>query len=318
MNNILQTLFAHPLLGPALPVIGATVPLTMLLAFAGSGFMIGSLQVAGAISKRSSYDKAARQMASVALVIGWLLLVGSRVWLFFSSDSYVPASMVANIVELSWCIFGFAVIALSVHFAVWRFLAAHRICHSLLAFLSGINGVAGCAAILGSLRVLMALELPNADKISLPDLFNFQLFPSSLWYAGAMILPLALALPASFGLVWLLLRRRRDDFGRDYYTKTMKWVSLWGAIAWIPVIVLTGAIVFLEIESVLRSGAQLTPSMLLLHGCRLLPSLLTCIFLIVIRCSSLPMRLKPLVWTALLTSMPAAWYVFEDTTTFVF
>ncbi len=316
--NILQTLLTHPILGPVLPVIAAAVPITLLLAFAGFGFMIGSLQVTGAVSKRAAYDKASRQMAAIALILGWIVLIGSRIYLFFSSDSYVPTSMVATVTELSWCVFGFAVIALSIHFAVWRFLAEHRVCHSLLAFLSGINGLAGCLAILGVLRLRLACELPNADQISIGDIFSFNIIPSPLIYALVMTVPLALAMPAGFGLVWLVVRRGRDDFGRDYYNTIMRWVARWGFIAWLPVVLLAGGIVYLEGRPLLDAGTEIAPMTLALYGCRVLPALLTCILLCVIRHAALPMRLKPLAWLIVLFAMPAAWYLFEDATTFVF
>ncbi len=316
--NILQTLLAHPLLGPALPVIAATLPVALLLAFAGFGFMIGSLQVTGAVSKRSAYDKAARQMAAIALILGWIVLIGSRIYLFFSSDGYVPTSLVGTVVELSWGVFGFAVIALSIHFAVWRFLANHRICHSLLAFLAGIHGLVGCLAIMGALRLRLACELPNADQIRIEDLFNFSVLPSPLFYALVMTVPLALAMPSGFGLVWLAVRRSRDDYGRDYYTSIMRWVARWGFIAWIPVVLLAGGIVYLEALPLLDAGTQIEPMTLAIYGCRVLPALLACIMLCVMRRSALPMRLRPLTWLIVLFSLPAAWFLFEDATTFVF
>ncbi|MDO5536785.1 MAG: hypothetical protein Q4F72_04580 [Desulfovibrionaceae bacterium] len=318
VTNILQTLLAHPILGPILPVAGAAIPMTLFLAYAGLNFMVFALQVTGVRTKRSAYDKAARQMASLALILGWLLLVVSRVYLFVSSDGYVPQSLLAAIVELSWGLFGFAVIASSVHFAVWRFLANHRGWHSLLAFLAGLNSLASIFAILGSLRMLVALELPNADQLSLGMLFNYTVFPSPLYYAAVLAIPLAMAVPAAAGIIWLVIRRKKDDFGRDYYNTITRFVARWGAMAWLPVIVLLGGVVYFELKPLLDSGTEITPMTWALLGSRVVPAFLSWICLLCVSRAALPMRFKPLAFLAFLLSMPAAYYVFEDATTFVF
>lgn len=316
--EILQSLLAHPILGPILPVLGAAVPMTLLLCYVGLGFMVGTLQIAGVRTQRSAYDKAARQLSALSLILGWILLVFSRIYLFFSSDSYVPQSLLSTIVELSWGVFGFAVIASSIHFAVWRFLSTHRIAHSLLVFLAGVNGIAGIYAILGSLRMLIALELPNANQLTLLDLFNFNIFPSPLFFACVMVVPLVMAMPAAAGLIWLVIRRNKDDFGRDYYNTMMRFIASWGFMAWIPAILLLAGICYLEVRPVIDSGADVTIMAATLVGARVVPALLACLCLCAISRAALPMRLKPLAILGLLLSMPAAYFLFEDATSFVF
>ena len=315
--NILQTLLSHPILGPVLPVVWAALCMTVLLAYSGLAFMVGTLEVTGVRTKRSAYQKAARQLAVLCLALGWILLICSRIYLFVSSESYVPSSLLATVTELSWGAFGFSVIAVSVHFAVWNFFEKHRIWHALLIFLAGINALASIYAILGSLRLIAALELPNAALLTLADLFNFT-FPSPMYNAIFVTLPLTIAMPAAVALVWLAIRRKRDDFGRDYYTTIMKWVARWGFMAWIPVVLVAGVFVYFEVVPLLDAESEITAMTVATQLAHFLPALLLAISMGCISKSDLPMRYKALALLSLFLSMPCAYFAFEDATSFVF
>ena len=48
------------------------------------GFMSATARILSITRRRSSYDKCARQLAVLGLILGWLLLIGGRIWLFFT------------------------------------------------------------------------------------------------------------------------------------------------------------------------------------------------------------------------------------------
>ncbi len=315
--NMLQTLLSHPVLGPVLPVVWTALCMTVLLSFSGLAFMVGTLEITGVRTKRSAYQKAARQLAVLCLALGWILLICSRIYLFISSESYVPSSFLATVTELSWGVFGFSVIAVSIHFAVWHFFEKHRIWHALLIFLAGANALAGSYAILGCLRLIAATDLPNAALLTLADLFSFT-FPSPLFNAILATLPLAIAMPAAIALVWLAMRRKKDDFGRDYYTTIMKWVARWGFMAWIPVTIVAAVFVYFEVVPLLDAESEITHLTIAMQAARFLPALLVSVFMGCISKSALPMRYKALALLCLFLSMPCAYFVFEDATSFVF
>ena len=315
--NIFQTLLTHPILGPLLPMLLAALAMTFLFSYTGLTFMVGALQTTGMRTKRSAYNKAAKQLAVLCLGLGWILLIASRIYLFLSSDSYVPASFLATVTELSWGLFGFSVIAVSIHFAVWNFMEKHRIWHAVIVFLAGFNAVVGTYAILGSLRLMAALELPNAASLTLADLFSFS-FPSPLCNALIAALLLILAMPAAAGLVWFIMRRKKDDFGRDYYTTVMKWTAGWGKIAWIPLLLVMGAEVYFDVTPLLQAESEITLMTIASQAARVVPPVLVCIFMWLTAKNDLPMRCKPLCILAFLLSMTTAYFAFEDATSFLF
>ena len=62
---------------------------------------------------------------------------------------------------------------------------------------------------------------------------------------------LLLAMPAAFGCVWLLLRRSKDDYGRDHYNTVVPWCAAWARNAWGAVWLLLAVASGLEISRLL-------------------------------------------------------------------
>ena len=62
MNAIHEFLLAYPLLRTSLDIISVVVPLSVLLAFAGMGFMSATARILSITRGRSSYDKCAASL----------------------------------------------------------------------------------------------------------------------------------------------------------------------------------------------------------------------------------------------------------------
>ena len=319
MPSLTRFLDNNPALSTILPPCASATVTTLLLAFAGIGFLIAALEFTGARRERASWFRCAKQVAVLSLILGWILLIGIRVWLFFNSDGYVPQSFLGSVIELSWGALGFAVVTASLHFAVWKFLENHRVLHGCLALLIGINGVTATAALLGSLRMLTALDLPNASQLTIADLYNFALVPSPLVAATALLVPLCLAMPASAAAVWLCARRNRDNFGRDYYNTMLPWCCRWALVLWIITTILSALVVAGEAVG-LNAAAPIAPSPaeIALWALRVVPSIVACVIYGLAARSATPMRFEGALWVALLCCMPAAAFLSYDATSFLF
>ncbi len=308
---------SNPVLLALVPFLTVALPMLFLFAFATFGFMVGSLEVKGVRSGRTLFDRAAKQLATAGLVLGWTLLIGSRVWLFVKSDGYIPQSFLATVVELSWGVFGFAVIASSVHFAVWKPLANHKYLHAFLAYFSGINGLFALFVLMGSVRLMAAAELPNAQELALIDVFRMS--PSSPLAKGlALILPLGLAVPPLAAICWLFLRRQKEDYGRDYYNALLKWCASWGLVFWPLVTLVLAATVYMDLEPILGGTTPLAPKALVEPVLRVLLPLVICLVLWQTRRAELPMRMKPYLTICFFLAMGTVHYLYTCVTGFTF
>lgn len=82
MQALRQLLAGHPLVQSGLDAVALAAALTALAAFAGLGVISGTARLLAVTRRRASYEKCARQLALLALALGWPLLVGGRIWLF--------------------------------------------------------------------------------------------------------------------------------------------------------------------------------------------------------------------------------------------
>ena len=226
-----QWLQAYPFLQTGIDAMCVTLPLAALLAFAGLGFVSAMARILSITRKRSSYDKCARQLAMLALILGWSLLIAGRVWLFFVQDAYTPDSLPDFMVELSWILLGLAVLISSLYFALWKFLVKVPVLHIFMGIVSSIQACIAVAVTLGATRMLSAYMRPDASSITLGDIF-FPGWLSPFWFALYWTLPLALAMAGAGGAMWLAIRRKREDFGRDHYNTMIPWCTLWARNAW--------------------------------------------------------------------------------------
>jgi hypothetical protein len=316
----LQALFeSSPFLASVLPPLATALCMALLYSYAGSGWLSGVLQLRGVTARRSAFDKCALQVAHLGVVLGWLLLVGGRIWIFFNADSYVPRSFLGHVIETAWGALGIAVVLTSLHYGLWKTLAGHRTLHAMLGLLSGLAGILALAAVMGGLRLLCALELPNAAELNLEDLFNFRMFPSPLLYASLAMLPLALAMPAAASLCWLLWRRRRDDYGRDYYSNMVPRLAKWALAAGAAAAAVYLFTVCADMWQIAASGAfELSLEEAVTYALRFLPLAIACVLWAVVWRSSQPLRRKPEIIVAFLLCFASCYFIFSDATSFVF
>lgn len=225
----------YPFLNAFLHEIWLAIVFSGLLAFAGLNFISAAAKIRAIMQRRATFDNCARQLAFLALILGWALLTGSRIWLYLTGRSSPEYANPADfILELSWILLSIGVLLESVYYILWRLLKKMSALHCTLGVISAIQNCLALFAIILSIRYLKAASLAATAQNGLAYLLPAS-FYSPFWEAVVYILPLIFALGAAYANIWLLVRRRRDDFGRDYYNSMLIWCCSWARNAWILV-----------------------------------------------------------------------------------
>ncbi|MGE9986043.1 hypothetical protein [Desulfovibrio sp. SGI.169] len=301
MNAVREFLLANPLLQTGLDSISVAVPLAALLAFAGMGFMSGTARVLSFTRRRSSYDKCARQLALLGLVLGWLLLIGGRVWIVFTQAGHTPDSLPGFLIEISWILLSLAVLLCSLYYTLWNILRNMPVLHVTLGMLSGVQGCVAVVVTLAAARFLAAFAHPEAATMTLAEIFPAA-WSAPLWSALCYTLPLLLAMPAAFGALWLPLRRRHDDFGRDHYNAMIPWCAGWArnawSLLWLLLLVSSGLRVWLHWQD-----GVFSPQDAIVESSRLLLWLIPLLLWTMVRRSAIALRHKLTLLAALLIAM---------------
>lgn len=177
-------------------------------------------ELSGIIRGKVFMDKFARQSARLGLMFIYALLLGAAgalgVCLYFpeSSGAWVQYDLFWGF-GLYLCLL--AAVLFSLYYFLWGRLKKYKALHVFL----GLSGVVSMKAFLSVLfwsvyRELMVIPevMPGPDSIFLPIL--------------AQIFLISLSGAAALTLVYLLIIRTRDDFGRDYYRFALGFGAKWG------------------------------------------------------------------------------------------
>jgi hypothetical protein len=302
-ETLRQAIRTVPLIDESLGALCIALPLGGLLALAGLGILSGSARALAVTRGRASYEKCARQLAMLAMLLGWVLLIGGRVWLFSSQGSHAPDSLPGFLLESCWMLLGMAVMFTSVYYMLWKYLTKLPLLHAAQGILCGILGLPAAGAALAAARLLTAQARPDAAAITLAQLYT-PVVGTPFFCALCMTLPLALAAAGGFGAVWLVLRRRHDDFGRDHYNAMLPWCAAWARNAWLVFWLLLLAATALRIGSQWQ-GDAFTPESALRESAWLLLWLIPAALWTLAARSATPLRHKPALLAALLLSLAA-------------
>lgn len=271
------------------------LPLSCLLAYTGIYFLSSTAKILSVMKKRSAFDKCARQLAILGLILGWSLLIGGRLWLYCTQTERTPGTMLYFTHELGWMLLSLGVLLSSVYFTLWRILRNMPVLHTTVGMICAVQNCLALACILFTIRIAAAASHPGAA--SLPDLFPGA-WNSPVWSAAAYTLPLIFAMPGAFGSCWLILRRGHDDYGRDYYNTMLPWCAAWARNAWVVLWLGLLAASSLQIWTGWNSGT-FNEKEALFEGGRLALWLLPLLLWTVARGASAPLRHKWAFWLAL-------------------
>lgn len=269
--------------------LGAIILATSTEAFANSG-------KAAFLNKLS--EQAARLGAWLLLYLGLVLAGGlwaviylfpQRVWLWAMDWRLV--ALIAGI-PAATILFGL------LYKWLRKALKNMRGLHILIGVLASLSAV---CALLGAVMIKRhILRLAGEDKVypTLEGLVKIQIVSPETWAHFAHLVMLALCSGGALVLVFLLLRRTRDDYGRDYYAYTVRFASKWAAVFG-----LLTALPWAYLLLIMWPGIKVMPHNAPVIGLAAAYSallLLAAIFFFIVGRAEMPLRHKPIIITGLI------------------
>lgn len=298
MNAWQQLLATYPLLQTIQEGLITIIPLACLVAYCGIYFLSATAKIIAVSRRRSAYDKCSRQIALLGLFLGWGLLVGSRIWLYFTRAKYIDGSIESFMLEMSWLLLSLGVLFSTIYYCCWRILKNMPVLHSTLGVISAVQNCIALVCVLFTIRLLAFAPAAVAEELALPTLFP-NAWEAPVWSAACYTTPLIFALAGAFCSFWLVMRRKRDDFGRDYYNLMLPWCAAWARNAWLIVWLLLLISTILEIWPG-NAAPGFDGSRAIVDGCCMLIWFVPLLLWNLVKKSPVPMRHSWAVFVALL------------------
>lgn len=217
----------------------------LLLAAAALPFMTVAALAAALRARRGLYDRCARQLGRLTFALAWLAVVCAGGLILAKTRQAIFPPLLADAGLAAGSALAVAAVLWSLCVRAWQALRAHPAALCLLGLAGGL-----CAAFVPALVVLLACLSLTGTDLSAFSGWQDPLLPARLAAIGsdrlflsllAVLVPLSAAAGGGIALVWLVLRRKRDDYGRDYYTFAARWCGKWAAAGgWISLAALAG------------------------------------------------------------------------------
>jgi len=251
-------------------------------------------ELAAKAKARVFYDKYGQQTASMGLILLLILLTiyGAAIGIalvkfpqliqtFLTPTSPIFSAFIALGV--------FIVLGLP-YFLTWKKMRNSKGMHIAMGVGASIAALTGISiAVPAKLAIGMSTEAAQSE---------------AALSAMAMALPLAamysiliISAAAALSSTYLVIRRNKDDFGRDYYNFALKLAARWAAIPMIGFLGCQGWLLLVLPESI-KTITLSTPLGIVLGGSVALGAICTVIWILIAR-SKAPLQLKGLTFLAL-------------------
>lgn len=231
METWRQIFLAYPFLRVIWDGLSICIPLSALLAYTGIFFISAISKIIATSRNRPGFNKLARQLAFIGLVLGWLLLIGSRIWLYYMQPLLEPNSLYAFMNEISWLLLSIGVLIVSVYYSLWGLLKNMPVLLSTIGMIGAAQNTIALASILCAIRLGKLANAPGMATFALPDLFP-NTFNDPLYSVACYTIPLFFGMAGAVSACWLIARRKKDDFGRDYYGQMLPFCCSWARLGW--------------------------------------------------------------------------------------
>jgi len=225
-----------------IPAISSLVSLPISLALAAAGLPLASAVLLINPPKRVKVfrDKFGQQTATFCFMAGLaaLLCMGAAAALIESKQPAAASFWLAWPLPLAPLAGGtvLAAVLAAVYRAVWHNMRDNRAVHASLGVAATLSGWLACYLCVSFFRhFVVSSSEPAAD----PTLF-LPPVNSAAWYIFPAALGLSLAFAGSLGGLYLIHRRDKDDFGRDYYNYSLKLACKWALFSTLPALVFLG------------------------------------------------------------------------------
>ena len=282
----------------------------LFLAAMGAAVWAGLAHLAGTAKSRVFSELMARQLVGLAwphlvltLAAGafWVWSMGAQVpWL---PGRFLSGPMLFALIAVSATL----LLCLAAQ-AAWGTLQPNRPLRLVVCLAAALAALAGIYLALAGLKDVTAALLGGGTH-DLPAMRLYLPGPSALfWPALAGLAALALTDGGGLGLVWMTIRRNKDDFGRDYYNFALPRTARSG---------LLGGVIFLACQGWLLAALPpelrtlvLSGQLGLFWGAGLACVLLACLCWLLVARSATPLRLKGAGFIALVLLWPGHLLVF--------
>ncbi|MFP4167793.1 MAG: hypothetical protein ACLFSY_02960 [Desulfonatronovibrionaceae bacterium] len=264
-------------------LLSAFILAAALLPFGTAVIALGS-EMAGQMENKLA-DKLAQQItrlgciAVAAVALASILLAG--LWSFGPERTFRPETVQFLLFRIIPVIL-LATVFFLVYLSTWKKLKESKPAHASLGAIS--------AALMGIFLFLLLASIMTASPLY--DLRNLPGVRSVVYPLLLQWLFFALTAGGTASLLFLLIRRNRDDFGRDYYRYALRACSKWVLIS-----TLFGFVPCAWIGWLLRPNLRVLP--LILPGAvSALAALCLCTFVLVLIRTAQPLRYKGIILTA--------------------
>ncbi len=277
----------------------------VLLAVGTTPILAVACQQLAILRNKNFYDKLAKQLASMATTLGGVFLTAIaagaahaaiRTPEIFQGPFRLPLMAVLGTVTFAYGL-------LVAYTLLWKTLRQSKSLHMLIGAFTAVTMGSGIFLVLGLARSMMQLghAVPaNAGNLAIFTTIYSIPAGSLTWPLYAQCLIGGIGAAAMLGQCYLLLRRNRDDFGRDYYKFAAPTCATWAIVPTLLQL-LPAAWLFTILRPALGPVSADNPLMLCGAIAGALP-LAACLLWVRVRRSETPMRHK----VAIILSLPLA------------
>ena len=287
---------------PDLQLFTTILPLAFFcalgLASLGVPFIAVFSEITAKNKKKIFYDKYAQQITALGLITGMFALFGITAGLLTLVGND-PGSKTVLIDPASGLVPVYVSILLEavsmiLYYTTWKKLKKSKPVHMIFGILAGLSGL----AVLYTSLCAILFWLVSGGNAAQPLLLYIAQVPPALAHLipplAAMGFFLALVLAGGLSLTWLVIRRSKDDFGRDYYKFSMNFAALLSLAFTICLIIPAGWVAIVSqmdfVITKLMGGYIIFLS----------PALILSVLWAVVMRSQTPLRLKPAVFLSIL------------------
>lgn len=252
-------------------------------------------ELSGKLNKKVFFDKYGRQTGSMGLVLLAILIIiyGAGIAISLSrfptlfQQSLTPASpfFIGTILLAVYAVFGL------VYFLAWGKMRTAKPLHILIGAVSALCAIAAVAVVTpAKLAFNLAQGTPSDEGLAT---IAAMAQPISAMYAL-----LSLAAAAGLSLAYLVIRRNKDDFGRDYYNFSLRLAARWAVLPMIGFLACQGWL-YASLPKTMQVLILGTPLAYVWTGLSIIGAALVAIWMTLARSES-PLRLKGLAFLAVL------------------
>ena len=247
-------------------------------------------------------DKFARHMADMSFRCGVLLLLANAAGLVFlmAEPGLYPVGLLRP--WLTCSVFNLIAVGLILlHGRTWALLTRRKRLHTALGIAACLTTAWAAFLNLGLKRAsLIAMQVMQIASPS-PDLAEAAWSipaASAFWPLLAQALVLSLAAAGAMGLLHLLWRRSKDEYGRDYYAFALRLSARWALWPTLAQLALQGWLAAALLPRV--PSLSLPNPILLFWGTACFLTLIACILWLSVIHTATPLRRKPAMAAAAL------------------